>query len=168
MIQEKGLRELAETTAASNLVKEKATIAADQEKEVAETQAAKLLAVAIKTKETAATRANQELAVAKINRQASEETAKQILILAQAEKDRIALGGAISEKDKITLEVQRDTAIGVASALTKINVPQVTIGGSSGNGAASSNQADLINLYLLKQNGLLDSMKIPATQRPAN
>jgi hypothetical protein len=162
MIQEKGLRELAETTAASNLVKEKATISATQEKVVAETEAAKLLAVALKTKETAETRANQDLAVAKINREASEETAKQILILAQAEKDRIALGGAISEKDKVTLEVQRETAIGVATALAKINVPQVTIGGSNGPGAGSSgNQNDLINLFLLKQNGLLDAMKVP-------
>jgi hypothetical protein len=170
MIEEKGLRELAETTAASNLVKAKATITADQEKEVAETEAAKILAVATQTKLTAETQAQQELEVAKINRMASEETAKQILILAQAEKDRIALGGAISEKDKVTLEVQRETAIGVANALAKINVPQVTIGGSAPGTNGSNNQADLINLFLLKQNGLLDAMRppVPATSASNN
>ena len=73
----------------------------------------------------------------------------------------MALGGAISEKDRLTLQTQQATAIGVAEALARINVPQVTIGGSSGaNG--SNNQADLINLFLLKQNGLLDAMKLPS------
>ena len=163
MIQEKGLRELAETTAASNLVKEKATIAATQEKEVAETEAAKVLAVALKTKETAETQAAQQLAVAKLERQAAEEAAQQILVLAAAEKERIAMAGAITEKDKITLEMQKETAIGVAGALAKLSVPQVVISGGKGDGAdSSSNQADLINLFLLKQNGLLDAMKAPA------
>lgn len=163
MIEEKGLRERAETEAVANQAKAKATIAADQEKIVAETEAAKILSVAVQTKATAETKANQELEVAKINRLAAEETAKQVIILAQAEKDKIALGGAISEKDRMTLQVQQETAIGVANALSKIPVPQVVIGGNSGSGgtAGSNNQSDLINLFLLKQNGLLDAMKTP-------
>lgn len=160
MIQEKGLRELAETTAAANLVKEKATIEAMKEKEVAETEAAKQLAVATKAKETAEMEAQQKLAVAKLSREAAEEEAKQIVLLAQAEKDKIALAGAITEKDKVTLEVQQKTAIGVAAALAQLKTPQVVINGGK-DGQQGGGQSDLINLWLLKQNGLLDAMKPP-------
>lgn len=161
MIEEKGKRELAETTAAANLIKEKATIEAMKEKEVAETEAAKKLAVATKAKETAEMEAQQKLEVAKLDRQSAEEEAKQILILAQAEKEKIALAGAITEKDKVTLETQRATAVGVAEALAKLNTPQVVINGGK-EGQTGGQQSDLINLWLLKQNGLLDTMKIPA------
>lgn len=160
MIEEKGRRELAETTAAANLVKEKATIEADKEKEVAETNAARELAVAKLTKEQAETKAAQQLSVAKLERQASEEEAQKILVLAAAEKERISMAGAITEKDRILLETQRATAIGVAEALAQLKVPQVVINGSDKSGG-DSNQADLINLFLLKQNGLLDAMQTP-------
>jgi hypothetical protein len=166
MIEEKGRRELAETTAAANLVKEKATIEAAKEKEVAETNAARELEVAKLAKEQAETLAAQKLEVAKLDRQASEEQAKQILVLAQAEKERIAMAGAITEKDKVTLEVQRETAIGVAQALSKVSVPQVIIAGGKDDQNASSTQSDLINLFLLKQNGLLDAMN-PKQVNPA-
>jgi hypothetical protein len=164
MIIEKGLREKAETESKSNLEKAQAVISAEKEKEVAETNAAMTLAVAIKSKETAETKAAEMLSVAKLSREASEEEAKKIRILADAEKDRIAQAGAITEKDKITLEIQRETAIGVAKALTKISVPQIVIGGGSGpNGQANaSTQSELINLMLLKQNGYLDAMKTPS------
>lgn len=166
MIEEKGRRELAETTAAANLVKEQATIEAMKEKEVAETEAAKKLAVAIKTKETMEMEAQQKLEVAKLSKMAADEEAKQIIILAQAEKDRIALAGAITEREKVTLEAQRETAIGVASALAKLSVPQVVINGGDGTpGSAGGNTQDnLINLMLLKNNGLLDAMKMPVLQ----
>ena len=170
MIQEKGLRELAETTASSNLVKEKATISAQQEKEVAELEADKLVAVALKTKEAAETKGQQLLAVAKLDRLSANEEAEKIRILAQAEKDRIAQAGAITEKEQVTLNVQRETAIGVATALAKISVPQVVMNGSSqvGQGTTSSSQSDLINLFLLKQNGYLDSMKVPGNRPSAD
>jgi hypothetical protein len=169
MIEEKGRRELAETTAAANLVKEQATIEAMKDKEVAETEAAKKLAVAIKTKETMEMEAQQKLEVAKLSKMAAEEEAKQIIILAQAEKDRISLAGAITEKDKVTLETQRETAIGVASALAKLSVPQVVIAGGEGadGKAGGSTQDNLINLMLLKSNGLLDAMKVPSSP-PSN
>lgn len=161
MIQEKGLRELAETTAAANLVKEQATIEAMKDKEVAETEAAKILAVATKAKETAEMKAQQELEVAKLANLAAKEEAAKILTLAQAEKEKIALAGAITEKEQITLEVQQKTAIGVAEALAQLKTPQVVINGGK-EGQQGSNQSDLINLWLLKQNGLLDAMKTPA------
>lgn len=163
MIIEKGLREKAETEAKSNLEKAQAVITAEKEKEVAETQAAKALAVAIKQKETAETEAAMQLAVAKLEKEAASENAEKIRILAQAEKDRISQAGAITEKDKITLETQRETAIGVASALAKVNVPQIVISGSNGTAGqgTSTTQSELINLLLLKQNGYLDAMKVP-------
>jgi hypothetical protein len=158
MTIEKGRRQVEEQTAASNLEKTKATITAQKEKEVAETEAAKLLSVAELTKKTAETAAAQKLAVAKLEREAAEEQAKQILILAAAEKERIAQAGAITEKDKLTLEIQRDTAIGVANALTKVNVPQFIInGGDAKNGG--NTQDSLLNLMLLDRNGLLNLAK---------
>jgi hypothetical protein len=166
MVMERGLREKAETEAKSNLEKAQAVITAMKEKEVAETEAAKILAVALKQKETAETEAAMQLAVAKLGKEAANENAEKIRILAQAEKDRISQAGAITEKEKVTLETQRETAIGVASALAKVNVPQIVISGSGGaNGqGGSATQSELINLLLLKQNGYLDSMKVPNIQ----
>lgn len=164
MVIEKGLREKAETEAKSNLEKAQAVITAMKEKEVAETQIAKELAVAETQKKIAETAAQQALEVAKLEKQAAEEQAQKIRILAEAEKDKIAQAGAITEKDRVTLEVQRETAIGVATALAKVNVPQVVISGkdASGNGGGSATQSELINLMLLKQNGYLDAMKTPS------
>jgi hypothetical protein len=166
MVMERGLREKAETEAKSNLEKAQAVITAMKEKEVAETEAAKILAVALKQKETAETEAAMKLSVAKLDKEAATENASKIRILAEAEKDRIAQAGAITEKDKVTLETQRETAIGVASALAKVNVPQIVIsgtGGADGKGG-SATQSELINLLLLKQNGYLDAMKVPTVQ----
>ncbi len=163
MIEEKGLREKAETEAVANRDKAQAVIQATKEKEVAELNAARDVAVALMTKQQAETLAAQKLEVAKLSRQSAEEEAKQILVLASAEKERIAMAGAITEKDRITLEVQQKTAIGVAEALAQLKVPQVVISGSGKNGEGNSSQQDLINLFLLKQNGLLDSMGKPTT-----
>lgn len=158
MIVEKGLRQKAEQEALSNLEKTKATITAQKEKEVAETEAAKLLSVAELTKKTAETAGAQRLSVAKLEREAAEEQAKQILVLAAAEKERIAQAGAITEKEKLTLENQKETAIGVAQALSKVNVPQFIIGGS-GTGGGQNVQDNLLNLMLLDRNGLLNLKK---------
>lgn len=158
MVIEKGLRQSAEQAAASNLEKTKETINAQKEKEVAETNAAKLLAVSKLTKETAEMAASQKLSVAKLEREAAEEQAKQILVLAAAEKERIAQAGAITEKEKVTLENQKETAIGVAQALSKVNVPQFIIGGSGTDGGKST-QDNLLNLMLLDRNGLLNLKK---------
>jgi len=45
-------------------------------------------------------------------------------------------------------------------------VPQIVISGTGGaNGqGGSATQSELINLLLLKQNGYLDSMKVPSIQ----
>lgn len=166
MVIEKGLREKAETEAKANLEKAQAVITAEKEKEVAEMQIAKELSVAETQKKIAETAATQKLEVAKLERQAAEEEAEQIRILAEAQKDKISQAGAITEKEKVTLEIQRETAIGVASALAKVNVPQVVISGKTGDGQGegSATQSELINLLLLKQNGYLDAMKTPTLQ----
>ena len=158
MIVEKGLRQKAEQEALSNLEKTKATITAQKEKEVAETEAAKLLSVAELTKKTAETAGAQKLSVAKLERESAEEQAKQILVLATAEKERIAQAGAITEKEKLTLEIQKETAIGVAQALSKVNVPQFIISGG-GADSGKTTQENLLNLMLLDRNGLLNLKK---------
>ena len=54
----------------------------------------------------------------------------------------------------------------MAAALAKLSVPQVVINGGDGTpGSAGGNTQDnLINLMLLKSNGLLDTMKVPVLQ----
>lgn len=158
MVIEKGNRQVAEQTASSNLEKTKATITAQKEKEVAETAAAQLLSVAKLTKETAEMAASQELAVATLKRQSAEEDAKKEIILAEAKKQSIALAGAITEKEKVTLENQKETAIGVAQALSKVNVPQFIISGG-GADSGKTTQDSLLNLMLLDRNGLLNLKK---------
>ncbi len=167
MIEERGLKQLAETTAEANLEKEKATIQAKKEKEVAETNAARELAVSKLVKEQAETKAAQQLEVSKLERQAAEEEAKKILTLATAEKEKIALAGAITEQERVQLEIQKETSIGVATALAKINVPQVVIAGGDQPGGGNSTQDNLINMLLLKNSGMIDAMRpsVPAQKR---
>jgi hypothetical protein len=184
MVVEKGYREKAEIEAEANKIAATATIKAtqdatvattkaNQEKVVAETEAAKLVAVATQTKiaaETAAAqekavaelKAAQQLEVARLNRQAAEENAKAQITMAEAQQKSLALAGAMSEHDRVIAELAVKRDIGVAAELSKISVPHVVIGSgasaSAGNtaGGGSAN-ADLINISLLKNLGLLDS-----------
>ena len=165
MVLEKGLREKAEIEAEANKTaaaaqikaeqeKRVAELTAQQEKNVAETNSAKLVAVAVLTKQEAETKAAQELAVATLNRQAAEETAKQQIVLANARKDSLALGGAISERDRVLAEIAAERDVKVAEALAKVSVPSTIItGGSDGKG--TNVQENLINLTLLKSMGVI-------------
>ena len=181
MVVEKGLREKAEITAQANKELEAATIRANQEKLVAETlanqekivaetNAAKLVAVATQTKLEAETKAAQEksvaetlaqqkLEVARLDRQAAEENAKKQIALAEAQKKSLELAGAISEKEKVLAEIARDRDIGVASQLSKIAVPSTIIGsnGAAGNAGNGDLNSQLMNVFLLKQMGVLKS-----------
>jgi len=168
MIVEKGLREKAEATAAANVAKATAVIAAELKAEVAlqekleqETVAAMKLAVAKITKETAATAAEQKLEVAKLNRQAAEEEAKEMIVLANAEEERIQKAGAITEEAKILAEIARDRDISVAKELAKIRVPAMVFSGGGNTGDSGSVKDQLMNMYLLEKMKLLPADIIP-------
>jgi len=165
MVTEKGLREKAEAEAAANKQKatevinaqrekEVAELNANREKVVAETNAAREYAVAKLTKEQAEVKANQELEVARIGRQAAEEDAKKQIVLAQAKKESIALGGAITERDRVLAEISRDRDVQVAAQLSKIATPSTIISGGGANGGGDT-QSTLMNLVLMKSMGVL-------------
>ena len=118
---------------------EQSTVEANQKKLVAETMA------------------QQELEVARIARQAAEEDAKKQIVLAQAKKESIALGGAITEKERVLAEIEKEKAIGVAAQLSKIAVPNTIIaGGGAQPGQTGGNvQENLINLSLMKSLGVI-------------
>lgn len=168
MVTEKGLREKAEAEALANRQKATEVINAQREKEVAElnairekvvaeTNAAREFAVAKLTKEREELKANQELEVARIGRQAAEEDAKKQIVLAQAKKESIALGGAITERDRVLAEIARDRDIQVAMQLSKIATPSTVINGGGANGSGS--QDSLLNLVLLRNLGILPEQK---------
>lgn len=156
MIEQRGLREKAETEAKSNQEKAMAVISAQKEKEVAETNAQKLLAVAKLDKETAETAALKQLEVARLERQAAEENAKKVIELAKAEKERIDLGGALTEEKKILAEIAAQRDVEVAKALAGVSVPSTVItGGGAGADNGSSVNTNLMNMTLMKSMGIL-------------
>lgn len=155
MVIEKGLRQGAEMAAASNLEKTKETINAQKEKEVAETNAAKLLAVSEMTKKTAEVEANQKLEVAKLERMAAQETAQKVIELAKAEKERISLGGALTEEKRVLAEISAKRDIEVAIALAKVSVPSTVINSGSGANAGDSVNTNLMNMTLLKSMNII-------------
>ena len=63
------------------------------------------------------------------------------------------MGGAISEKDRILAEIERDKCIGIARELAKIAVPQFIISG--GDSIDSNVNNNLMQMLMLKQLGVL-------------
>lgn len=167
MVEERGRREKAESESialrrkAEEVInaqreKEVAELKAEKEKSVAETNAARELAVALLSKQQAETKSQQELECAKLDRMKAQEEADAQIILASAKEQALKLGGAISERDKILAEIEKEKMIGIADRLSKIAVPQFIINGSNGaDGAASSTNDHLMNIFLLKQMGVV-------------
>lgn len=151
MVEERGRREKAETESHAFRQKAEAVINAQREKEVAETNSSRMLAVAQLAKQEAETKAMQELEVAKLNRMKAEEEAEGQIIMAQAQEKCLMHAGALSEKERILAEIDRDKHIGMAREISKMNVPKFIIQGSEG---ASTNE-NLVNMFLLKNLGLI-------------
>lgn len=153
MVEERGRREKAETEASALRDKAKAVINAQQQKEVEELNAARKLAVAQLTKQEAETQAQQQLEVARLAKERAKEEAETLMLQATAQQKALEMGGAISEKEQILAEIERDKAIGVAREISKIQVPNFIITGSSDGETNMSNT--LMNLMLLKQMNIL-------------
>lgn len=167
MVEERGRREKAESESialrrkAEEVInaqreKEVAQLKAEKEKAVAETNAEMQLAVALLNKQKAETEAQQQLECAKLGKMRAEQEAESQIILASAQEKALKLAGAISERDRVLAEIERDKSIGVATELSKIAVPQFIInGGSTSSGEGKSTQDHLMNIYLLKQMGVV-------------
>ena len=139
----------------AKLEKEQATIEIEKQKEVAKIEAEKLREVAEIEKATEAARLEKEKLVA-----------EQIKVAALAKKEQIEKSGAITEKEKLQLEIDMKTKIGVAEAygkaLASAKLPQMMVVGGSGDGkSASTNPFDIL-LYTLA-NEKLNSVAKPAT-----
>lgn len=124
--------------ALAQIAKQEAEVKAQQEAEVAKVEANKLLAVAEIQKQTEA--ANLE----KIKLIAQQQVAE-----AEARKVQIEKSGAITEKEKLTLEIDMKTKIGVADAygkaLASAKLPQMmVIGGNSDGKSANANPFDIL------------------------
>lgn len=163
MIVEKGLRQVAEIEAQQNQEKKKATIAADQKKEVAAIQ-----------KDQAVIEAGMKVAVAEQARQEAEtlkkiahlkaETAeidkKATISAAEAKQKEIELGGGLSEKEKVLATIRADRDAKVAAALADIKTPGIVIiGGTNKDGKSSDLTTTLMNLLLLKSTGVLPAQE---------
>jgi hypothetical protein len=158
MVTEKGLRQVAEIEAAQNQEKKKATIAAEQKREVASIEKDQAVIEAEKRIEVA-DKLRQEAETLKKTAQLKADTAeidkKATISAAEAKQKEIELGGGISEKDKVLAEIKADRDAKVATALATVKTPSVILnggGGSGGDGGSST----LLNLLLLKSMGILD------------
>ena len=126
----------------AKLEKEQATIEIEKQKEVAKIEAEKLREVAEIEKATEAARLEKEKLIA-----------EQVKVAALAKKEQIEKSGAITEKEKLQLEIDMQTQISVAEAygkaLASAKLPQMMVVGGSGDGkSASTNPFDIL-LYTL-------------------
>ena len=118
---------------------EVAKIEVERDKTVAEINATKAYAVAEIAKQTEAQNLERERLVA-----------EQLKVAAEAKKIQIELSGAITEKERVALEIERDTKIGVAAEQAKTYAhwnPQV-IQVSGGNGGTVSSTTSSLDGFL--------------------
>lgn len=130
------------------LAAEEAKVKQQKMIDVAELEKKEAEVKAEREKEVARIKAEQLKEVAKINKEAAELDAQRIVALAQAKQTEIQLSGAITEFQKVTLEVNKDIQIGKAKAIAegfgKITLPKFMI---IGNGT-SDGKTDTLTNYL--------------------
>ncbi len=166
MIIERGYRQIAEVEAEANKARAEQVINAEREAEVAEIQATQRVAVAEQAKLEAETQSRQLVEVAKleldaetIRAQSAEQQAIAIKALAAAEQERIKLAGAITERERVLATISADRDAKVAEKLAQVKVPStMIIGGGNGSGSISIME-HLINMALLKNNGLIGNQQ---------
>lgn len=172
MIVERGLRERAEVEATANVEKAAAVIRGQKEKEVAELEASKKVAVAQQTKLEAETKSRQQVEVAKLEleeqklfTQSAGERAKQVSMTASAEAERINKAGGVTENQRVLAQIQATRDVEVARELAKINVPQVVMAGGNEK-SGSSVLESLIQLTLLRSSGVLPDESMAKLRMP--
>lgn len=161
MIIEKGLRQVAETEAAANLEKKKATVEADKLREVAEIDKARAVIAAIQKVEVAGQEkqeAETRRQIADIQALTAELKKRATISAAEAKQQEIEIAGGLAEKDRVLAEIKANRDVNVAASLANVKVPSIVIIGGSANGeGASEGMTDtLMNLLLLKSTGIID------------
>ena len=147
-------RELAEFRGKAEAETAKMTTEAERTKKLAEIAAQQKVEVEKLEKEQMLVKASKELEVAEITRQTEQKQLEIIKIKAdqkvadaQAKQKEIELSGAITEQERVKLEFDMKTKIGVAAEMAKTCAhwnPQV-IQVSGGNGNVSSATSSLDN-----------------------
>lgn len=121
----------------AQIAKQEAQVKAEQEAEVAKVEANKLREVAEIEKQTEAARLEKEKLVAEA-----------VKVSALAKKEQIEKSGAITEKEKIQLEIEMKTKIGVAEAygkaLSTAKLPQMMVVGGSDGKTSNANPFDIL------------------------
>ena len=121
----------------AQIAKQEAEVKAEQEAAVAKVEANKLREVAEIEKQTEAARLEKEKLVA-----------EQVKVAALAKKEQIEKSGAITEKEKLQLEIDMKTKIGVADAygkaLASAKLPQMMVIGGSDGKSANANPFDIL------------------------
>lgn len=145
---------------AETVAKQKVAVA-EQAKKEAETLANQALEVAKIKKMEAETLAEQQLAVAKLNAEAAVKEAEAIITLAKAQEDKIKLGGAITEKERVLAQIEADKQAKIAQYLSQTNVPStVFVGG--GQGGSDSYFGQLLTYVLGQKAGIIKTDTVPA------
>lgn len=156
MIVERGLKEKAEIEAQANKEKARLTIEAETKVAVANQQAAE--AEERQSRET--TEAETRRAVAELNLAAERLNADATRVVASAREEQIAKAGAITERDRVLAEIDRDARIGVAREMANINVPNFMITGGGEGGSSGLEQ--LLNVFMMRQMGVFDPSEVLA------
>lgn len=151
-------KQIAEAKGKAETEMMKATTDAERQKKLAEIEASKKVEVEKLAKEEALVKAQKQLELAELTKK--EESIKLATIKIQAEQkvaeakakeQQIKLSGAMSEEVKYRLDVEKETKIGVASAiahgLSQTRLPQTLIVG--GNGKENGNNSPLDYLIQL-------------------
>ena len=139
--------------------KELATIAAQKQVDVAKLEAERAKIEVERQKEVARIEAEKLYAVAEVQRKTEAENlevakliAQQTIEKAKAKKEAITLAGEITEEERLKLEIEKETKIGVAEQMAKTYAhwnPQV-IQVSGGNGSVSAATSSLDNFLNMK------------------
>lgn len=142
--------------------KELATIAAQKQVEVAKLEKERATIEMEKTKEVAKLEAEKLFVVAEVQRKTEAENleviklqAEQKIATAEAKKKEIELSGAITETERVKLEIDKETKIGVAAEQAKMyahwNPQVIQVSGGNGNvGSATSALDNFLNMNAAK------------------
>lgn len=147
-----------------NKEKEAARIEAEKKVELAEIQKREQIIQAEKEREIAEIQAEKERKLAEIAKATEAEKleqekliAEQTIAKAKAKKEAITLAGEITEQERIKLEIDKETKIGVAKAyaegIGKLKLPTIMQNGAVGGGANGGNPlTDAIGTFLQVKN----------------
>lgn len=163
-------KQIAEAEGKAKTEMMKATTDAERQKKLAEIEAQKKVEVEKLAKEEALIKAQKNLEIVEIQKQ--EEKAKLEVIQIQAEQkvaeakakeQQIKLSGAMSEQERIRLEIEKDTRVKIAEAwaagVAQVKLPETMIVGGGNSSSAGNPVETLINLMTIEKAKSLNQIK---------